>query len=203
MGIASRAISTMIAASGMNDVLRMYNTTLRDGVDFNLAYIGSDFTQKLPEPFDQGYIRALFNYGVVPFAIDKGGRARVVLLTSRQTGRWVIPKGWPIAGRKPTQAAVREAYEEAGLIGLASRGNPVGHYRYRKRLPSGKFVTCKVGVFLLRVRRELTDWPESDQRVRAWFSLEVAAKLVAERDLAKLILGAVSERLMQGQVMRT
>ena len=142
-------------------------------------------------------------YGVVPFSIDKGGRVRVVLLTSRQTRRWVIPKGWPMAGRKPTQAAVPEAYEEAGLIGLVSRGNPVGHYRYRKRLRTGKFVTCKVAVFLLRVRRELTNWPESDQRVRAWFSLEVAAKLVAERDLAKLILGAVSERLMQRQVMRT
>jgi predicted acylesterase/phospholipase RssA len=63
MGIAARAIATMIAASGINDVLRMYTTSLRDGVDFNLAYIGSDFTQKLPEPFDQGYMRALFNYG--------------------------------------------------------------------------------------------------------------------------------------------
>jgi len=61
--IAERAISTMIAASGMNDVLRAYNTTQRDGVDFNLAYIGSDFTQKLPAPFDQGYMRALFDYG--------------------------------------------------------------------------------------------------------------------------------------------
>jgi 8-oxo-dGTP pyrophosphatase MutT (NUDIX family) len=142
-------------------------------------------------------------YGAVPFAIDKGGRVRVVLLTSRQTGRWVIPKGWPMAGRKPTQVAVREAYEEAGLRGVVSRGNPVGRYRYRKRLLTGKFVTCEVAVFLLRVRRELTDWPESDQRVRAWFSLEVAAKLVAERDLAKLILGAVSDRLMQRQVMRT
>jgi 8-oxo-dGTP pyrophosphatase MutT (NUDIX family) len=59
-------------------------------------------------------------YGGVPFAIGKGGRVRVVLLTSRQTGRWVIPKGWPMAGRKPTQAAVREAYEEAGLIGPVS-----------------------------------------------------------------------------------
>jgi predicted acylesterase/phospholipase RssA len=56
MGIASRAISTMIAASGINDVIRMYNTTQRDGIPFNLAYIGSDFTQKLPEPFDQGYM---------------------------------------------------------------------------------------------------------------------------------------------------
>ena len=128
---------------------------------------------------------------------------RVVLLTSRQTGRWVIPKGWPMAGRKPTQVAVREAYEEAGLIGAISRGNPVGHYRYQKRFATGKFVTCEVAVFLLRVRRELSDWPERDQRVRAWFSLEVAAKLVAERNLAKLILGAVSDKLMQRKVTRT
>jgi hypothetical protein len=63
LGIAGRAIATMIAASGLNDVLRMYNTTQRDGIGFNLAYIGSDFTQKLPEPFDQGYMRALFDYG--------------------------------------------------------------------------------------------------------------------------------------------
>ena len=142
-------------------------------------------------------------YGAVPFAIDKGGRVRVVLLTSRQTGRWVIPKGWPMAGRKPTQVAVREAYEEAGLIGVVLRGSPVGHYRYQKRLTTGKFATCEVAVFLLRVRRELSDWPERDQRVRAWFSLEVAAKLVAERNLAKLILGAVSDKLMQRKVMRT
>ena len=63
LGIVGRAISTMITASGINDVIRMYNTTQRDGIDFNLAYIGTDFTQKLPEPFDQGYMRALFDYG--------------------------------------------------------------------------------------------------------------------------------------------
>jgi predicted acylesterase/phospholipase RssA len=63
LGIASRAISTMIAASGINDVIRMYNSTQRDNIDFNLAYIGRDFTMKLPEPFDQGYMRALFDYG--------------------------------------------------------------------------------------------------------------------------------------------
>jgi hypothetical protein len=63
LNIAGRAIGTMITASGYNDVLRMYSTTQRDGIGFNLAYIGSDFTQKLPEPFDQGYMRALFDYG--------------------------------------------------------------------------------------------------------------------------------------------
>ena len=63
LGIAGRAISTMIAASGLNDVIRIYNNTQRDGIKSNLAYIGSDFTEKLPEPFDQGFMRALFDYG--------------------------------------------------------------------------------------------------------------------------------------------
>jgi hypothetical protein len=63
MGIASRAISTMIIASGLNDVVRIYNLTHHDGIPFNLAYIGSDFTEKLPKPFDQAYMRALFDYG--------------------------------------------------------------------------------------------------------------------------------------------
>jgi ADP-ribose pyrophosphatase YjhB (NUDIX family) len=120
----------------------------------------------------------------------------------RETGRWIIPKGWPMAGWRLAQAAMREVYEEAGLIGVVSRGGPVGHYRYGKRLPTGKIVPYDVQVFLLHVRKELIDWPERDQRIRAWFSLEVAAKLVAERDLAKLILGAVSDKLMQKRVRR-
>ena len=63
MGIAGRAISTMIAASGYNDVIRMYNNTQRDGIGFNLAFIGPDFTKELPAPFDQDFMRALFDYG--------------------------------------------------------------------------------------------------------------------------------------------
>jgi hypothetical protein len=63
LSITGRAISTMIAASGYNDVLRIFNNTQRDGIGFNLAYIGSDFDQELPAPFDQGYMRALFQYG--------------------------------------------------------------------------------------------------------------------------------------------
>jgi hypothetical protein len=63
LGIAGRAISTMIFASGFNDVLRLYNRTQQDGVDFNLAFIGADFGVELKEPFDQAYMRALFEYG--------------------------------------------------------------------------------------------------------------------------------------------
>ncbi len=64
LGIAGRAISTMITASGFNDVVRIYYNAVSDGIDFNLAYIGRDFDKKLPSPFDQGYMRALFDYGL-------------------------------------------------------------------------------------------------------------------------------------------
>ncbi len=63
LSIARRAINTMIAAVGYNDVIRIYNTTRRDGIDFNLAYIRSDFNERLFEPFEPGYMRALFDYG--------------------------------------------------------------------------------------------------------------------------------------------
>ena len=63
MGIAGRAVSTMITVSGYNDVIRMFNNARNDGIDFRLAYIGSDFNKKLPEPFDQEFMRALFDYG--------------------------------------------------------------------------------------------------------------------------------------------
>lgn len=65
LGIVGRAIDTMITVSGMNDVVRMYNTTRADGIDFNLAYIGADFSETSPAPFDQGYMRKLFDYGYV------------------------------------------------------------------------------------------------------------------------------------------
>jgi hypothetical protein len=65
LGIIGRAIDTMITVSGANDVVRMYNTTRNDGIDFHLAYIGTDFNEVSPAPFDQGYMRKLFDYGYV------------------------------------------------------------------------------------------------------------------------------------------
>ncbi|MBL6654123.1 MAG: patatin family protein, partial [Reyranella sp.] len=63
LGIAGRSINTMIAMSGYNDVIRIYTITQRDGIDYNLAYIGPGFTEVLPSPFDLAYMRALFDYG--------------------------------------------------------------------------------------------------------------------------------------------
>ena len=119
--------------------------------------------------------------------VDRSGRVRVALLTSRETQRWVIPKGWPMAKRGAAEAARREVREEAGLSGTIINAKPVGHYVYKKRLSPDKAVICQVAVFLLRVRRELSVWPEREQRIRAWFSPDVAATLVVEKGLAAIL----------------
>ncbi len=63
MPIVGRAVSTMIHYSGYNDALRIYATSRRDNVDYNLAYIGADFNVEHKEAFDRAYMRALFDYG--------------------------------------------------------------------------------------------------------------------------------------------
>lgn len=101
-----------------------------------------------------------------------------------------------MAKHSAAEAARREVREEAGLIGTVINAKPAGHYVYRKRLTTGKAVTCRVAVFLLRVRQELGAWPEREQRVRAWFSPEVAASLVAEKGLAAILRGLTPDALL-------
>jgi 8-oxo-dGTP pyrophosphatase MutT (NUDIX family) len=111
----------------------------------------------------------------------------VMLVTSRDTGRWVLPKGWPIKGLSGAAAAAREAFEEAGLRGKI-KGKPVGTFDYRKRLEGGDSLPVHVSVYRLDVARELDDWPERGQRVRRWFAPAEAADLVEEPQLADLLL---------------
>ena len=122
----------------------------------------------------------------------RDGALRVLLVTSRGTRRWVIPKGWPMAGCEPHRAAEREAWEEAGALGQVGRRR-LGAYRYAKRLRDGSAVPCAVAVFPLAVARLEERWPERDERERRWFAPEEAASLVEEPDLAAL-LRAFGER---------
>jgi 8-oxo-dGTP pyrophosphatase MutT (NUDIX family) len=126
-------------------------------------------------------------YGALPYRLDDDASVEVLLVTSRGTKRWIIPKGWPIKGLKPSKAAAREAYEEAGVRGRIA-GRAFGHYIYEKRLEdSVTTVPCQVEVFPLLVKRQAKDWPESKQRTARWFPATEAAALVANDELHNLI----------------
>jgi 8-oxo-dGTP pyrophosphatase MutT (NUDIX family) len=109
-----------------------------------------------------------------------------MLVTSRETRRWVLPKGNKMKGLSPHAAAAREAEEEAGLRG-AICPTSLGTYRYRKRLSSGAARLVDVDVFPLAVTEELDDWLEASERTRRWFTLAEAMAAVDEPDLASLL----------------
>mgnify|MGYP001765170689 CR=1 FL=1 len=123
-------------------------------------------------------------YGALPWRMGLG--VEILLITSRETRRWVIPKGWPMGRLTPAQCAAQEAFEEAGVEGM-SDGRVFGHYHYGKRLKNGKVRELNVAVFPLRVTAQLADWPERHEREARWFSAADAADLVAEPGLAELI----------------
>lgn len=123
--------------------------------------------------------------GALPVRRSHDG-TEVLLVTSRETRRWIIPKGWPMKGRKDHEAAAREAAEEAGVTGKV-RKHPIGAYTYPKRLVD-RVEPCRVMVYLLEVESQLSTWREHDQRKRQWFPLGQAAQVVDEPKLASLIL---------------
>ena len=130
-------------------------------------------------------------YAALPYRLQ-GRQLRILLITSRKSRRWVVPKGWPVNGLKPQEAAAAEAAEEAGIIGeVASR--PLGSYRYLKRLKADEAIAVQVIVFPFLVEAQVEDWKEQGQRSIEWFPYRRAASLVAEPGLARLIreFGAV------------
>jgi 8-oxo-dGTP pyrophosphatase MutT (NUDIX family) len=125
----------------------------------------------------------------LPFQAGDDG-PRVMLVTSRETGRWVLPKGWPKKRLSGPEVAAMEAFEEAGLAGGVAR-KPIGAFRYVKRLSDGTAVPCYVDVYVMTVERQLDDWPERAQRRRQWFTPVEAAGMVQEEDLMALLLRLV------------
>lgn len=113
---------------------------------------------------------------------------QVLLISSRGTGRWIIPKGWPMEGRSLAGAAAREAWEEAGVIGRIQRSE-IGRYHYQKDQDEGFSIPVDVRVFSLAVRKLADKFPERNQRERQWFPAQEAAGLVAEPGLADILRG--------------
>lgn len=118
-----------------------------------------------------------------------GGHAEILLVTTRTTGRWTVPKGWPMADSLGAECAAREAFEEAGVRGHVEPYS-LGIYEYWKQAKGGR-TFLQVTAFALHVEDIAWDWPERKQRKRAWFSPEVACRLVANDELSALIRQAV------------
>lgn len=126
--------------------------------------------------------------GALPYRVKKDGGIEILLITSRDTGRWVIPKGWGMKNKTDAQAAAIEAQEEAGLKGAIGK-RPVGVYHYQKTLKSGAPAICLVTVYPLAVSGQLKKWKEQGQRTLQWFSPDQAAAQVTEPELASLLAG--------------
>ena len=135
-------------------------------------------------PGEEG--RLIRQYGVIPFRRSAEGGVEILLITSRETRRWVVPRGNPIPGLSPHAAAAQEAFEEGGIRGEVEP-RAIGTYRYDKRRASGAIDEALVELFPFLVREVLDEWPERGQRERQWFAAEDAAASVAEDDLAALI----------------
>ena len=134
-------------------------------------------------------------YGALCWRLgDKG--IEVLLITSRDSGRWVIPKGWPMPGLSPEAAAAQEAWEEAGVRGSM---NPlcIGRYGYQKFLSAEASIPCAVAVYGMQVADLAKTFPEMKERRRRWFPLAEASGLVAEPELQTIIAQFVPP--MQGR----
>ncbi len=117
------------------------------------------------------------------------GALQVLVITSRGTGRWIIPKGWPQVGRTLAVTALREAFEEAGVRGEVSQ-EPIGSYSYCKSdLPPERINQFTVAVYAVQFTSQEKNWPERDQRFCEWVSPAEAAKRVEETELKQILSG--------------
>jgi hypothetical protein len=126
--------------------------------------------------------------GVLGYRHGPNREIQFMLITSRETRRFTIPKGWQIKGKNEPQSAGKEAKQEAGIVGRLG-STPIGEYQYWKRLRSA-FVPITVRVFAMEVEEELSRWREHRQRTRAWLTPEQAETLVDEPALGALLLDA-------------
>lgn len=113
-------------------------------------------------------------------------KVQLLLVTSRGTRRWIIPKGWPIDGKTPGDSAAQEAWEEAGVIGRANQ-RPLGMYSYNKQMGDDDGMPVAAMVYAVKVKTLRKDFPEAAERKRKWVSPKKAAKMVESPELARIL----------------
>jgi 8-oxo-dGTP pyrophosphatase MutT (NUDIX family) len=112
---------------------------------------------------------------------------QILLITSRDTKRWILPKGWPIEGLDGPASAAQEAWEEAGVRDATILPEPVGTYEYDKRLSGGVMLPVDTTVYLTHVGALSDAFPEVDERTRTWVSPQEAADMVDEPQLKDIL----------------
>lgn len=131
----------------------------------------------------------------LPWRVDKDGKLRILLVTSRTNGKWMLPKGWLMDGRAPHEAAAIEAQEEAGVVGQANHV-PIGTFHYIKLFNDGGSAPAQATVFPVKVTSELKKWDEKKERSRRWMRPKEASKRAFEPDL-KRFLSELSDEALQ------
>jgi 8-oxo-dGTP pyrophosphatase MutT (NUDIX family) len=122
----------------------------------------------------------------LPYRVTEAG-VEILLITSRRTHRWIVPKGWLVAGTPPSANAAREAMEEAGISGEVD-ARALGSFHYMKEMKRGVGVPCRVSLYPLKVTRQRKTWAEKAARETKWYPVAEAAALVGEPELKRLIL---------------
>tara|TARA_B110000977_G_scaffold190591_1_gene261577 strand:- start:3379 stop:3840 length:462 start_codon:yes stop_codon:yes gene_type:complete len=115
----------------------------------------------------------------------KDDKLQFCIVTSRRSKRWIVPKGWPMHGETPMDAAATEAFEEAGVRGEIYP-RPIGVFSYYK-VRSQDELPCMAVVYPLKVKKILKRWPEDRERERKWVSRKKAAQMVDDPELSVII----------------
>ena len=140
----------------------------------------------MPAKLFQGSFRQ--QYGAVCFRyVGSGDAIEILVITTRESRRWAIPKGWPMKKKKPYRAAAIEARQEAGVRGR-TRKKPIGRYTYLKWLDDGDVAPCIVDLFQIEVKSISDDFKERGERVLAWVSPDEAARRVREIELKSILV---------------
>ncbi len=116
----------------------------------------------------------------------KNDKVQVLLVTSRRTKRWIVPKGWPIDGQTPGDSAAQEAWEEAGVVGRADQ-RPLGMFSYNKHMGDDDGLPVAAMVYAVKVKSLSIDYPEAAERKRKWVTRKKAAQMVDSPELSRIL----------------
>lgn len=117
----------------------------------------------------------------------KGTEREYLLVTSRDTGRWVLPKGWIKKGKSAERSALEEGWEEAGIVPKKTKPELVGSYLYDKKFDKGLATPVEVSVYQIELSKLENKFPEASERKRRWMTRDEAAAAVNEPTLTKLL----------------